>query len=198
LPPPLLLPAPTQSCTQVDFMAVPFWEGHWLRLPEAPGQGVPEGSGAPASACPPGACSGDASVLWSRWVYRLPTCYFHLFDAADARVCLNGTHLWGSGDSNFADLQRALLAHVLALDVEGWLVPGDFVFTRSNDQSGARPAPRQYYASQEGVLPLWPAEGLAWAAQWPGSSSQWGGRWGGGAGGLQCHHSAGPAWRCPG
>jgi hypothetical protein len=168
LPPPQAPPA--VPCTTLDFMAEPFWEGHWLRLPEAPGQGLPRGMGAPAAACPPGACAGDGRLAWSRWVYRLPACYFYLFPPAEARACLNGSHVWGSGDSNLADTQRNLLAHVLALDVDGWLMEeavDDFVLNgRSNDLRGARYHPRSPHApTADTASPLWPAEGAAWAAQ---------------------------------
>lgn len=126
--PPLLLP--TRSCRSVDFMAEPFWRGHWVRVPAG-------------AACPPGACSGAPDLLPVPWVYRLPSCYFHLFSPVEARVCLNGSHIFSSGDSNFLDTERNLLAHVLTLDFEAWLLPHDFVLrSRSNDISGHQFAPR--------------------------------------------------------
>ena len=176
MPPPPLLP-PSAPCTEVDFMAAPFWEGHWLRLPEGPGQGVPLGYGAPAAQCPSGACCGDARLAWSRWVYRLPTCFFHFFTPTESRACFNGTHVWGSGDSNWADTQRNLLAHVLALDITGWLVEeevDDFVINgRSNDMPGARYAPRSpNVPTHDTAEELWPAQGVAWAVQ-NGATGSW-------------------------
>ena len=157
------LPPPTASCSSQPFTAQPFWEGHWVRLPEAPG--YLHGRGPALPACPPGLCTGDGSTLWSRWVYRLGTCHFHLFSPGDARRCLHGGHLWGSGDSNWMDSQRNLLAHVLALDIEGWLLPTDFVVHgKSNDMRGARPHPRQEAHPAVGQAEsAWGAGGWAYA-----------------------------------
>jgi hypothetical protein len=105
-------------------------------------------------------------------VYRLPACFFHLFPPQAARRCLNGSHVWGAGDSNWMDTQRNLLAHVLALDLDGWLMEeavDDFVLNgRTNDMKGARYQPRSpHHPSADTASPLWPAEGAAWAAQLP-------------------------------
>ena len=157
------LPAPAASCSSLAFTAQPFWEGHWLRLPEAPG--YLHGRGPPARECPRGACTGDATGAWTRWVYRLPHCHFHLFSLGGARRCLHGSHLWGSGDSNWVDSQRNLLAHVLGLDIEGWLVPNDFVLHgKSNDMPGARWAGRsEAHPGSHAVAPAWGAAGHSWA-----------------------------------
>jgi hypothetical protein len=171
------LPPPAASCSALPFTAQPFWEGHWVRLPEAPG--YRHDRGPPLRACPPHACTGDASGLWARWVYRLPHCHFHLFSLGAARRCLHGSHLWGSGDSNWVDSQRNLLAHILGLDVEGWLVPADFVLHgKSNDMPGARWAARSSeHPGGAGVAGAWGAEGYSWA-DFQGEAGSAGGQYG--------------------
>jgi len=159
-PPPPPPPPPLPSCRAVDFMAAPFWEGHWLRL-----RGV-DAARAPAP-CPAGACSGDAwSALHDGWVYRLPACAFHFFSPAEARACVNGSHLFGLGDSQWVDSQRNLLAHVLALNVTGWLRADDFtLWQKSNDVPGFRDAPP--LADAPAPLPraarAWPGGGVDYA-----------------------------------
>ena len=80
---PLRLP----SCRDVDFMAEPFWTGHWVR--------VPRGGGA----CPQGLCQGDTARLPHPWVYRLPSCAFELFSEEEARQCVDGAWIFVMGDS---------------------------------------------------------------------------------------------------
>ena len=140
---PLPPPPPLPSCRTIDFMAQPFWEGHWLR--------------APRGECTTGVCSGSAhEALHDTWVYRLPVCHFHFFSVAEARRCLNGSHVWGSGDSQWPDTERNLLAHVLGVDVEGWMVPSDWVvWGRSNDMDGALP-PVRSETHPKAPVPLWP------------------------------------------
>lgn len=181
---PAILPLPTIPCSSLPFTSEPFWEGHWVRLDEAPHiPPYPGGRGPSLSTCPPGLCSGDPSTtLWSRWVYRLNHCHFHLFSPAAARGCLNGTNLWGSGDSNWVDSQRNLLAHTLGLDVEGWLIPDDFVIHgKSNDMRGGRDPPR--VANAPGAVGLvrgvWSGDYVAWADLSPpqGTDTVGGGSW---------------------
>jgi hypothetical protein len=123
---------PTRSCRHVDFMAWPFWEGHWVAQPLA--------GSAP---CAAGACVGapPAAVLTAPWVYRLPECFFHLFSPPEARACLNGSWLFSSGDSNFLDTAGNLINATLGLHSEpGWMdVPAAHPKGRSFDIRGSRP-----------------------------------------------------------
>ena len=115
-------------------MAWPFWEGHWVAQPLAPG-------GAP---CARGACAGapPGEVLTLPWVYRLPECHVHLFAPPAARACLNGSWLFSSGDSNFLDTAGNLINATLGLSaqVAGVLdMPAVMPRGRSFDIRGARP-----------------------------------------------------------
>jgi hypothetical protein len=142
-----VLQPPLRSCRREDFMAEPFWEGHWVRLPGelASFTTWPDWSDArTAEPCPAGACSGSPRATLSLpWAFRLRSCHFHLFSVAEARSCLNGSWIWSSGDSNFPDTERNLLEDVLRVDIEGWMWPGDGVlYGRTNDITGWRAPPR--------------------------------------------------------
>ena len=104
------LPAPTASCRTLDFMSQAFWRGHWVAQP------------ANASACRAGACTGSpAGVLTQPWVYRLPHCALHLFSRRAARACLNGSWIFGSGDSTMLDTLGNLMVGTLGLATGGWV-----------------------------------------------------------------------------
>lgn len=108
-----LLPAPSVSCRTLDFMAIPFWHGHWVAQP----MGDKE--------CRAGACTGMPSGLLSlSWVYRLPHCYFHLFTPPEAQACLNHSWVFFSGDSTALDSLGNLLTTVLELEPRGWIDMG--------------------------------------------------------------------------
>ena len=131
VPPHLLRAPPARSCRDVDFMAWPFWEGHWVAQPLAGG-----------ARCAPGACAGapPGEVLTLPWVYRLPECHFHLFAPPEARACLNGSWLFSSGDSNFLDTAGNLVNFTLALHEPAWMDhPAAHPKGRSFDMRGSRP-----------------------------------------------------------
>ena len=136
-PPRLLLP-PSRVCTTVDFMAVPFWEGHWVAQPRD------------AAACAPGACAGSPrGILSADWVYRLRSCFFQLFSPPQARACVNGSWLFSSGDSNFLDTAGNLLHLVLALNTSNVLKEHDF----HHQPSGRSFDIRGFYGSAPGGWP---------------------------------------------
>jgi hypothetical protein len=161
---PPMLRVPTASCRAVDFMVEPFWRGHWVGVPSSPGARCPAGvcTGTIEPALPPNTTEDHPPHDGHTWVYRLPTCVFHLFSPREARGCLNGSWIFSNGDSNFPDTTRNLFEDALALDVDGWRHPGDtrwsaispednvtrtfyferVLFGRTHDLTGWRPEPR--------------------------------------------------------
>lgn len=124
------LPTPTRSCRTLDFMAQPFWRGHWVHH-------HPIGSG-----CREGVCSGDPGAsLTLPWLYRLPHCYFHFFSVQEARVCVNNSWYFHSGDSTTLDSIGNLMTTALGLPVEGWVdMPSALPKGRNFDATGSHRA----------------------------------------------------------
>lgn len=133
-PAPLPLPLPTPaSCRAVPFTDAPLWAGHWVNVARlSPG------------GCAPPYCTGDSGRLGDEapgWVYRLPSCYFHLFSETEARGCVGGSWLSLLGDSNHQDTARNLFHYVLGVELvkRGGALPRSFDVARSFDvPAGAR------------------------------------------------------------
>ena len=143
------------SCRATDFMSSPFWEGHWLKIRTIEAART-------VTECPFNVCTGDVwNALHDPWIYRLPGCVFHFFHPLEARACLEGAHIFGSGDSQWMDTQRNFLLHTLALNISGWLRKNDFTLnSKSVDISGFRDLPRsnEPIESLPPSLQHWPSD----------------------------------------
>ncbi len=124
---------PTRECSTFDFTSEPFWDGHWLRATDI---------GRESGPCALSACTGalPSNVLTSPWVYRLRNCLMRLYDPPAARMCMNGSWLFSSGDSNFLDTAGNILNNTLGLTVKDVIdMPAALPRGRSFDVRGQYP-----------------------------------------------------------
>ena len=115
-------------CADTFPFTAPDWSGHWLKLP--------------TGKCAAPYCTGDVRALAGAdgWVYRLPSCYFHVPSNNDARACFGDRWLHMVGDSNHQDTARNLFADFLGTPVlsKGQEMPRTYDVSRSFDRASGK------------------------------------------------------------